>query len=301
MGESASPATTWADLLSTVPPGRKVTLVDAVRADSGATLSAVGLRLVTAETVLWCGREHCNGEMNFECFENENPRGFSQHYSKYFFGYRCKHCELSMKDFAVQIWKVDTEWAAIKFGEWPPFGPNIPAKLIRLLQDDDEMLIQARRAESIGLGIGAFSYYRRIVENHRDRLFDRIIDVAKKLQLSDSKVNELERAKANFQFKKSVEDFRDAIPPSLLIKGHSSLVLLHSALSQGMHSDDDKQCLDLAQTIRRVLTELAEKTSQAMKDDAELNDALTRLMQKSSEQESIARNATADAGSTGAS
>ncbi len=51
-----------------------------------------------------------------------------------------------------------------------------------------------------------------------------------------------------------------------------------SQLSEGLHAGTDKECLELATSIRVVLTELAERISQALKDEAELNQAVARLM-----------------------
>jgi hypothetical protein len=54
--------------------------------------------------------------------------------------------------------------------------------------------------------------------------------------------------------------------------------LLHSALSDGLHQRSDEQCLEIASSIRVVLAELSERLAQALKDEAELNKALSRLM-----------------------
>jgi hypothetical protein len=55
-------------------------------------------------------------------------------------------------------------------------------------------------------------------------------------------------------------------------------LLLHSALSEGVHSLSDEQCLELASSVRIVLGELSERLSQALKDEAELSKALGTLM-----------------------
>ena len=46
------------------------------------------------------------------------------------------------------------------------------------------------------------------------------------------------------------------------------------------HERTDEECLELASSIRVVLAELAERLAQALKDEAELNRALGRLMTK---------------------
>jgi hypothetical protein len=69
---------------------------------------------------------------------------------------------------------------------------------------------------------------------------------------------------------------------SLLINGHNPLTLLHSALSKGLHAKTDEECLELAHDVRIVLTELAERLGQALKDEAELNTAVSRLIKSKS-------------------
>ncbi len=55
--------------------------------------------------------------------------------------------------------------------------------------------------------------------------------------------------------------------------GTTPLSLLHSALSDGLHDRSDEECLQIAQEIRVLLTELAEQ-------DAELTQAVSRLLQR---------------------
>ena len=93
----------------------------------------------------------------------------------------------------------------------------------------------------------------------------------------------LEEAKIEQQFSRAVKTLKDAIPPVLLINGHNPLILLHSALSQGVHDLPDEDCLALATSIRVVLAELAEKLGQALKDEKELSDAVSKLLQAHAE------------------
>jgi hypothetical protein len=81
-----------------------------------------------------------------------------------------------------------------------------------------------------------------------------------------------------------VKAVKDAIPDSLRHSGgHNPLTLLHDALSAGLHSEDDEQCLELAKDIRLLLTDLAERTTQALKNNSELNQAVNRLLKKATD------------------
>jgi hypothetical protein len=167
-----------------------------------------------------------------------------------------------------------------KISEWPDFAPPTPARLQRLIQPDRDLFLKGRRAEIAGLGIGAFGYYRRIIEQQKNRLFDEVIRVAKHLGAQESDIAILEGAKNDTQFSKAVEMAKGAIPRSLFISGHNPLSLLHSALSEGLHARTDGECLAVANDIRLVLVEFAEQLGEAMKDRRELNDAVSRLMNR---------------------
>ena len=51
---------------------------------------------------------------------------------------------------------------------------------------------------------------------------------------------------------------KHGLPSALFIRGENPLKLLYGVLSDGLHDQDDVYCLDLATSIRLVLTELAE-------------------------------------------
>jgi hypothetical protein len=87
------------------------------------------------------------------------------------------------------------------------------------------------------------------------------------------------QAMNQYQFSKSIEMVKDFIPEALLINGENPLILLHNALSKGLHDAEmtDSHCLELAQSIRIVLVELAERAASALKEDKEILEALTVL------------------------
>jgi len=171
-------------------------------------------------------------------------------------------------------------WAT-KLGETPPFGPHTPSRVISLIGPDREIFLKGRRAENRGLGIGAFSYYRRLVENQKGRIIAQIAKVAQKLGAKPDVLEEFKAAEEETQFSKAIEQIRHGIPDVLLIDGqHNPLTLLHTALSEGLHDHTDEECLEIAQSIRVVLTELADRISQALRQEDELSKAVSRLLNR---------------------
>ena len=137
-----------------------------------------------------------------------------------------------------------------------------------------------RRSEIQGMGIGSFVYYRRVLESQKNRIFDELIRVIDKISPGDAILKELETAKNETQFTKAIESIKHALPQSLYINGYNPLTLLHSALSEGVHTHSDEKCLELASSVRNVLFEFAERLGEALKEDAELKLAVNRLAKK---------------------
>ena len=167
-----------------------------------------------------------------------------------------------------------------KYGEYPAYGPPTPSRLISLIGTDREMFLKGRRCEIQGLGVGAFVYYRRVVENQKERIIGKIVEVAKLLNAPASMIATLESAQSETQFTNALASVKDAIPESLRIRGQNPLTLLHSALSEGLHGRDDEACLDMAHAVRVVLVELSDRIGQQLKDTQELNNAVSFLMKK---------------------
>jgi hypothetical protein len=200
-----------------------------------------------------------------------------------FLSYVCRNCRKTAKTFAVRVKRTSGKAGeALKFGELPAFGPHTPARVITLIGPDRELFLQGRRAENRGMGIGAFSYYRRVVENQKGRIIGEIGRVAQKLGAKASVLDAFKKAENETQFSKAIDEIKGGIPEVLRIGEHNPLTLLHTALSDGLHDRTDAECLEIAQDIRVVLTELAERISLALKDEAELQTAVSRLLSRKS-------------------
>jgi len=151
--------------------------------------------------------------------------------------YTCRNCRRTTKTFSLVLKDGKKSGVVQKLGELPPFGPSTPTRLFKLVGEEDrELFLKGRRAEIRGLGIGAFAYYRRIVEQQKGRIIEEIGEVAVKLKPSIDTAELFAKAKVETQFSKAIAMIKAAIPESLLIDGHNPLTLLHDALSEGLHA-----------------------------------------------------------------
>ena len=165
-----------------------------------------------------------------------------------------------------------------KLGEFPAFGPSTPARLMRMLQNNRDLFLKGRRCESQGLGIAAFAYYRRVVEDQKSKIIEEIIRACQLLNIDEEHINIFEQAKSEHQFKKSMELLKNHIPDTLFVGGQNPFTLLHSALSHGIHNESDQHCLEIAQSIRIILSELSERIGLILKNDSEIRDAISVLL-----------------------
>lgn len=280
--EQAAPVT-LAEFLESSPPGAQAQVSDLII--KVAFNNANWYVLSYPELHLHCGNERCNGVRVFRAPKPTHPYDVpTDRLLHLYANYCCSNCATNTKTFSLGIQRDGTVGGgtAYKIGELPNFGPPTPARLLKLIGPDRELFLRGRRCENQGLGIGAFVYYRRVIEGQKNRIIDDVLKVSEKLGASREVLAALEAAKAETQFSKAIEKIKPAVPQALLVNGHNPLTLLHSALSEGLHQHSDEVCLELATSVRVVLAELSERLAQALHDEAELNKAISRLMQQKS-------------------
>lgn len=231
------------------------------------------------EIQLHCENDRCNG-IRIHRYISDTIRLEESEQRNCFIRYQCSNCQQSVKTYAIIIKHNTDGGAIIKLGEFPAFGPPMPSKLMKLIGPDRDEFLKGRRCENQGLGIGASVYYRRVVENQKNRILEEIKRVAIKLNAKAEVITLLDSAIKEIQFSKALELAKGGIPESLLINGQNPITLLHSALSEGVHNLSDPEFLEIASSVRIVLTELSERLSAALKDEAELNNALNKLMNR---------------------
>lgn len=272
---------TISDFLESTPPNQLIHISDLCK----PTRNQFGLygEMRTPEIQLHCDNDQCNGTRFFRCISGAGAHIKDDNYKFFYVTYRCSNCQKTEKTFSLAALMENTskpQGNCYKYGELTTYGPPTPSRLIKLIGPDRKEFLKGRRCENQGLGVGAFIYYRRVVENQKGRIFKEIIKVSEKLGAEEEKINTLKAAQVETQFSKALNMAKNAMPESLLINGHSPLLLLHSALSEGVHALSDEQCLETAGSVRIVLGELSERLSQALKDEAELSKALSHLMNK---------------------
>ena len=239
--EQAASAVTIRELLEEVPP-YSLRLVS----DLFSNRQSRYFRL-PQDIRIHCDHDNCAGVRRHLKENSSDPFRYANH-AYVFVVYKCVDCMQSSHRFALAGILVEDETpdVGVKIFQDPLFGHPIPKRLFQVIGEENRaFFLQARRAIGRGLGIGAYAYYRRIVENTKFELIDSILKVARGTNAASTQIELLERAQSERQFSKAIDLLRDvsAIPPILLINGQNPLTLIHDLLSEGIHGLTDQECL----------------------------------------------------------
>ena len=260
----------WKSFLETTPPNTSITIP----------------QLVEEGTVIHnpCVKLHCKHDDGLRRFDAADNLYQVRKNRFHFIRYRCRDCGTTQKTIAILVECSTTsdDVQVMKLGEFPPFSAPVSSRIQKLLSRSDlELYRKGARAEAQGLGIGAATYFRRIVEEQWRSLVKEIRRAAERLGATDLGVYDAALEKK--QFSRAVEMLKDIIPEKLLIlDGQNPLTLLHMPLSQQLHQLTDEECLQQAADIRVVLTVLLENIADVLKNQDELQEAAKRLRSKPS-------------------
>lgn len=228
---------------------------------------------------------HCDADDGVRRFSFDRSASSAPGLGFRFLEYRCRDCGKVTKTYAIVTQLIANESdddevrsaKVMKLGEFPPFGAPIASRVQKLLDTENlELYRKGCRSEAQGLGIGAATYFRRIVESHWKLLVTNLRDAAEKIGHPDLAV--FDGALQERRFSAAVGLLQDAIPAKLhILDGQNPLTLLYRPLSAQLHELTDEDCLQQAADIRIVLTALLENIGDVLKDQEELRTAANRL------------------------
>jgi len=173
--------------------------------------------------------------------------------------YECQSCHSFTRHFYVYVNEDLNE--VYKVGQYPEWEIKMDSGLEGALHKHATTFRKGLVCEAQGYGIGAFSYYRRIIEEIIDELLDSIsdlIDIDQREQYEEA----LKKTKATRVTQDKINIVKDLLPSILKPEGMNPLGILHSDLSEGLHALSDKECLDRAHHVRNILTFLVNQIIQ---------------------------------------
>ena len=164
--------------------------------------------------------------------------------------YRCEGCKKTKQFYSIKI-SEDRDYI-MKIGQFPPWNISISKNLKKILKNHEDIYKKGLECESQGYGIGAFAYYRRIVEEIIDDILDRILEIVTKENKKDF-IIVLEKAKKSHRAAEKIKIVKDELPSILMSEGDNPLKSLYKHLSEGIHTSSDEECLRKASDIKNIL------------------------------------------------
>ncbi len=148
-----------------------------------------------------------------------------------------------------------------KIGQFPPYEIS-PDKVVEkyLLKEDINNYKKALVNLSVSYGIGAFAYFRRIIENEIKRI---IHDISLMDFEGVDKIKEaLKSFEKDHQMANLIGIINEYLPISLTGLGDNPIRLLYEQLSGGIHDFSEEECLKKAEMIDMILTYVIKKVNE---------------------------------------
>jgi len=189
--------------------------------------------------------------------------------------YSCAACNGYQRYFLLKFGEDEVR----KVGQEPPWEIGIDKNLERVLGTHADLYKKGLTCESQGYGLGAFSYYRRIVEEIIDGLLDQIADLLggeERARYADA----LAKTKCTKVAQEKIDLVKDLLPALLRPNDLNPLSVLHDSLSVGLHSESDEDCLDRAAHIRESLLFLVSQVGSARAAAGGFTERMRKLLEK---------------------
>jgi len=148
-----------------------------------------------------------------------------------------------------------------KVGAFPQIK-IIPDKIVTkyFKRDTNGFYYKGLNALNQNFGIGAFAYFRRIIEKE---LINIITDIK---SLPDSHSAEIEKLlikhNENPQISTIYDNIFEHLPNSLKVLGDNPIKLLYNQTSEGLHSLTEEECLEKANSILQLLNFVIKKINE---------------------------------------
>lgn len=191
------------------------------------------------------------------------------------FLFKCHTCLSSEYAFLIEV---DIEKSELqKIGQSSSWYSIYDDKIInKFLKKDATFFKNALKCQSHGYGIGAFSYYRRVLESSIEKILKSIRSVLES-EGSLEGVKKINEALEKHSMNDKVNIAKEAIPISLTPGGKNPLKIIHHCLSIGIHNLSEDDCKENSERIRVALSYLIKTLSQRNEDQKTYIETLNEL------------------------
>lgn len=167
--------------------------------------------------------------------------------------YKCRNCEKTELHVFVIWWRKNGVVYLSKVGQHPKLAVTIPKEFERALGAKRDLYVKGMTSRHSGYGIGAMSYFRRLIEDTTDEMLDLLEGAMKETGADQVALDNLKRATEGIRFEDKVKIAAEVIPAHLRPGGINPFGDLYGLLSIGLHDLTDEECCDMVDAMDRSL------------------------------------------------
>ena len=199
--------------------------------------------------------------------------------------YKCRNCGEATFNIWVIWWRGGGGAASfLKAGQFPKLETSIPKEFAEALGDRRPLYLKGMTLRHNTYGIGALTYFRRLIEDTIDEMLDLLQGSMEETQSDPAAVEKLKRAREGTRFEDKVKIAGEVIPPHLRPGGVNPFGDLYGLLSIGLHDLSDEECCDIVDamdgSLKFIYTRLKTHVGEAKAYEAaakEINAKVTKL------------------------
>jgi len=223
-----------------------------------------------------CGKNQTFTMIN-EYYENKRFKNSPTKGEVILAEYLCAGCSIFKRHFLI---KVSENLDFIKkIGQYPPWDISTDRNLSKMLHEHNDLFKKGLVCESQSYGIGAYAYYRRIVEIVIDELLDSIYELVEDENKKEYK-KALDKTKKSRIAEEKIEMVKDLIPQTLRPGGANPLLFLYDILSQGIHESNEEECMEFAENVRSILVSLINQIMVTSQSSREYSDSIKKILDR---------------------
>jgi len=259
---------------------------------SGTILSELPKPAINMACPICKSQQTFNMTNNYQEEDDKNKTGRSSPiFQSFQLNYLCSSCKSYVYEFFVEFGvtrkkdkdgneKWSNGWVR-KIGQRPEWSIEIDSQVQKFLSEENlELFKKGLICESQSYGIGAYSYYRRIVESIIADLLKEIEDLIPEGEEKKEYLTAVEKTKKENIVANKISLVKDLIPEFLLIDNVNPLAVLYGSVSDGLHNRTDEECLNLAETIRECLSFLITQIYSNKNSKKQFTDRIKTLLKE---------------------
>jgi hypothetical protein len=167
--------------------------------------------------------------------------------------FRCRNCGRA-QFFTWVVWTRDGATARVmKVGQSPKMEITIPKEFDKALGERKALYVKGMTLRHNGYGIGAMTYFRRVIEDTTDDMLDLLEDTMKSTGADPGAIQAVQDAKKSKRFEDKVKIAADVMPAHLRPGGVNPFGDLYQLVSIGLHDLTDEECCDIVDAMDESL------------------------------------------------